>query len=90
MLKLTSWGTPIKNIECLDPMNVTIYPNERFPTKAPNAIIDPIQETTSTETAPVFNGLSSDWSNGRAVESQPTPQPSPTNNKFAFVEDVLC
>lgn len=71
-------------------MNVTMYPNERFPTKAPTAIIDPIHDSSSTEIGPVSNGLSSDWSSGSAVENQPIPQPSPTNNRFAFVEYVIC
>lgn len=82
-LELTSWGNPIKKIECFEPINVTMYPNERFPAKAPSDSKAPIHDVCSTVIGPVFNGLLSDCSNGRAIESQLIPPPQATNTKCA-------
>lgn len=52
-----------------------------IPDKEPAESIDPIPETSSTVRGPVSSGLLSDWSNGKAIDSQPTPQPNPATIK---------
>lgn len=81
--KLTSWGIPSRVIAYFEPILVTKYPIKKLPSREPKNNIEPIQETSSTVNAPLANGLSADWSSGRAGESQPLPHPWLKVSKFA-------
>lgn len=83
MCKCTACKIPLKSIHVFAPQKFTNTPNIKFPVNEPIDNIDPIQDSSSIESLPVVNGVSSDLSNGKANETHPTPQPYPSTGKFA-------
>lgn len=70
-------------IVCRAPIHITTNPNKKFPKTPPSDSAEPIQDLSPIEILPVSNGLSSDCSNGSAIDSQPIPQPYPITIKLA-------
>lgn len=64
-------------------MIVTINPNKQFPVSAPSAITDAIHDKSLSDILPDSSGVSSDRSNGSAIDNQPVVQPKPTIIKLA-------
>lgn len=65
-------------------MNVTMYPHKKLPKTAPGAATHPNHDISSVEIGPVFNGVSSDRSNGSDSDNQPNAQPTRTIIKLAL------
>lgn len=79
-------GIESKSIARLQPIKGINNPLLKVPHKAPNELIDPIQESCSFVKGPVFNGVSSDKSSGREGDKKPNKMPCIRQIKFAEEE----